>query len=209
MALVVLMMGVALVQLQSIHSTASSSSSVTPRTRRNFKQPDEDSETFYEDHQQIPVDRKQRAEEEAFVLRIRRKRPGSSPSPAGWYLNSNQDDSVPSKDTRSSFSPQIPSSQHDQKVLMGQEGTQEQDPIPPPPPSTASTQNPFLGFTTVLLACMSSGFSGVYFEKVLKQSPQSLWMRNIQLGLFGFTFSVMAMFLQDGHQVLSRGFLSG
>lgn len=39
-----------------------------------------------------------------------------------------------------------------------------------------------VGLLAVLCACFSSGFAGVYFEKVLKTSRISLWMRNVQLG---------------------------
>lgn len=40
----------------------------------------------------------------------------------------------------------------------------------------------FAGLIAVLMACVSSGFAGVYFEKILKETKQSIWVRNIQLG---------------------------
>lgn len=45
---------------------------------------------------------------------------------------------------------------------------------------TASSK--FVGLMAVLTACVSSGFAGVYFEKILKETKQSVWLRNIQLG---------------------------
>lgn len=45
---------------------------------------------------------------------------------------------------------------------------------------TAGSQ--FVGLMSVLMACVSSGFAGVYFEKILKETKQSVWVRNIQLG---------------------------
>ncbi|KAK6050789.1 Nucleotide-sugar transporter, partial [Cooperia oncophora] len=43
-------------------------------------------------------------------------------------------------------------------------------------------QNSILGFIAVLVACCLSGFAGIYFEKILKGSDVSIWIRNIQLG---------------------------
>ena len=40
-----------------------------------------------------------------------------------------------------------------------------------------------IGLVAVLIACFSSGFAGVYFEKLLKGSKVSLWMRNVVLGM--------------------------
>lgn len=93
--------------------------------------------------------------------------------------------------------------------------------------------NPVLGLFTVILACFLSGFAGVYFEKILKSgngadskkqptsldSPStsiiqfgqsgSLWVRNIQLGLFGFGFSLMAALANDWSKISNYGFFYG
>lgn len=47
-----------------------------------------------------------------------------------------------------------------------------------------SAGSQFVGLMAVLIACFSSGFAGVYFEKILKETKQSVWIRNIQLGKF-------------------------
>nr|XP_039331241.1 UDP-galactose translocator isoform X2 [Saimiri boliviensis boliviensis] len=47
-------------------------------------------------------------------------------------------------------------------------------------------QNPGAGLAAVVASCLSSGFAGVYFEKILKGSSGSVWLRNLQLGLFAF-----------------------
>lgn len=38
------------------------------------------------------------------------------------------------------------------------------------------------GLFAILFACILSGFSGVYLEKILKGNSVSLWMKNSQLG---------------------------
>ncbi len=48
--------------------------------------------------------------------------------------------------------------------------------------SQATVFQQSMGFGAVLLASLTSGFAGVYFEKILKNTPTSVWVRNIQLG---------------------------
>jgi UDP-sugar transporter A1/2/3 len=50
--------------------------------------------------------------------------------------------------------------------------------------STDHDMKPLKGFVAVAAACFTSGLAGVYFEKVLKNSPGDLWVRNVQLSLF-------------------------
>uniref|UniRef100_A0AAZ3Q3E1 UDP-N-acetylglucosamine transporter n=1 Tax=Oncorhynchus tshawytscha TaxID=74940 RepID=A0AAZ3Q3E1_ONCTS len=67
----------------------------------------------------------------------------------------------------------------------------------------------FVGVVAVLVACCSSGFAGVYFEKILKETKQSVWIRNIQLGMFGLVFGLMGMFAYDGERVRESGMFKG
>lgn len=48
--------------------------------------------------------------------------------------------------------------------------------------SQATWLQQMMGFAAVLMSAMTSGFAGVYFEKILKTGPTSVWVRNIQLG---------------------------
>lgn len=73
--------------------------------------------------------------------------------------------------------------------------------------------NQFLGLTAVITACISSGFASTYFEKMLKKSPAtpnnpsvglkaevvpSIWIRNIQLSLFGLAVGIPLAFFEIG-----------
>ncbi len=56
-----------------------------------------------------------------------------------------------------------------------------------------------------MFACFSSGFAGVYFEKLLKGSNTGVWMRNIQLGFFGY----ISVYTYDYTPVTEKGFFQG
>ncbi|XP_018586748.1 UDP-N-acetylglucosamine transporter-like isoform X2 [Scleropages formosus] len=72
-----------------------------------------------------------------------------------------------------------------------------------------SASSQLVGVLAVLVACVSSGFAGVYFEKILKETKQSVWLRNIQLGLFGLLFGLIGMFAYDGESVKTSGMFQG
>ena len=62
------------------------------------------------------------------------------------------------------------------------------------PLSENSTDNYIVGVTSVLFSCLTSGFAGVYFEKVLKSGGGriSLWLRNVHLAMIGVCLSIVS-----------------
>lgn len=49
----------------------------------------------------------------------------------------------------------------------------------------------------------------MYFEKILKGSDVSVWIRNTQLGVFGMLFGLLTVYLSDGEEIKSKGFFFG
>ncbi|ORX85628.1 nucleotide-sugar transporter [Basidiobolus meristosporus CBS 931.73] len=72
-----------------------------------------------------------------------------------------------------------------------------------------TAQTPLIGLIAVITACLSSGFAGCYFEKMLKRNATSMWVRNIQLGIPGTLFSLIAMLFNDGMAISTDGFFQG
>ncbi|XP_013783052.1 UDP-galactose translocator-like [Limulus polyphemus] len=70
-------------------------------------------------------------------------------------------------------------------------------------------QSPFFGFLAIFTACCLSGFAGVYFEKILKGSDISVWMRNVQLSTFSIPIGLATTFLSSYSEVQERGFFFG
>ena len=70
-------------------------------------------------------------------------------------------------------------------------------------------KNALFGLFCVVAACLLSGLAGVYFEKILKNSKVSIWVRNIQLGLFGTFFALVTTYLSDYDNVKLHGFFFG
>eukprot|EP00039_Didymoeca_costata_P020977 m.343004 g.343004 ORF g.343004 m.343004 type:complete len:338 (-) comp22206_c0_seq1:160-1173(-) len=72
--------------------------------------------------------------------------------------------------------------------------------------------NIMTGLMCVILAAITSGFAGVYIEKILKNQGQnevSLWMRNIQLSTFSLLFATMGAYVKDGDKIEEKGILQG
>ena len=69
-----------------------------------------------------------------------------------------------------------------------------------------------VGLAAALAVCIISGFAGVYFEKVLKDSTKhtSLWIRNLQMSLYSLfpAFFIGVLFV-DGESVAKNGFFDG
>ena len=71
-------------------------------------------------------------------------------------------------------------------------------------------ENTTAGFIAVLLAACTSGFSGVWFERILKGSTTSLWLRNIQLGFSSIIVGFIGVYASnDRTSVMNNGFFYG
>jgi solute carrier family 35 (UDP-sugar transporter), member A1/2/3 len=69
-----------------------------------------------------------------------------------------------------------------------------------------------IGLTAVLVAATVSGLNGVYFEKVLKDSPTpvSVWTRNIQMSFYSlFPALFVGVWWKDGSDIAVHGFFDG
>jgi UDP-sugar transporter A1/2/3 len=74
---------------------------------------------------------------------------------------------------------------------------------------STTAQQPMLGLFAVILSCFMSGFAGVYFEKILKGTKQSLWLRNVQLGSLGAIIGLLTVGIKDGPKIQEKGFFFG
>ena len=67
-----------------------------------------------------------------------------------------------------------------------------------------------VGILAVISACTLSGLAGVYFEKVLKGSKNSLWTLNLQLSFFSlFPALLLGVLVKDGQAIARDGYFYG
>eukprot|EP00930_Biecheleria_cincta_P040597 TRINITY_DN2780_c0_g1_i2.p1 TRINITY_DN2780_c0_g1~~TRINITY_DN2780_c0_g1_i2.p1 ORF type:complete len:407 (-),score=62.78 TRINITY_DN2780_c0_g1_i2:252-1472(-) len=69
--------------------------------------------------------------------------------------------------------------------------------------------NSMIGFAVVLLMCLTSGFAAVFIQKMLQQSSCSIWMRNVQFGLFGAVSAFCVAMYRDGAKLREGGLVQG
>jgi UDP-sugar transporter A1/2/3 len=77
---------------------------------------------------------------------------------------------------------------------------------------TAPKMNYSIGLAAVLVAAVLSGLTGVYFEKLLKDSTSSasVWIRNIQLSFYSlFPALIIGVIATDGKEIAKHGFFDG
>ena len=75
--------------------------------------------------------------------------------------------------------------------------------------TVTDTGHRFLGLMAVAVACLLSGLAGVYFEKILKGTSASIWLRNIQLGFASMAIAVVGAVAWDGPVIRADGFFHG
>lgn len=76
--------------------------------------------------------------------------------------------------------------------------------------SGGNQENQVLGMVASSLGGLSSAYAGVYFEKYVKsKSNLSVWVRNMQLSLWGLPLSIIYATIKDGAAIRERGLLQG
>lgn len=91
---------------------------------------------------------------------------------------------------------------HDESASIGASSTA----IAPAPDLVAMVA----GLIAVLSSAVSSGFAGVYFERVLKSGKKvGLWERNVQLASYSIVISFLSMVAKDMDKVACDGMFQG
>ena len=66
-----------------------------------------------------------------------------------------------------------------------------------------------LGFVAVGGAAITSGFSGVYQQRILQSCKTDMWIRNVQMGVTSVTLGFLCTFLKDRQAIADGGFFQG
>jgi UDP-sugar transporter A1/2/3 len=66
-----------------------------------------------------------------------------------------------------------------------------------------------LGFMAVVAAAFTSGFCGVYQQRILQGSRTNMWVRNAQMGLTSVVLGFIGCFVKDRDAISTGGFFQG
>lgn len=78
------------------------------------------------------------------------------------------------------------------------------------PANRTSELDLLLGLAASALSGLSSAYAGVYFEKYVKgKMGQTLWIRNLQLSIYGVPLSIVYTIIKDGSAIRAGGFHQG
>ncbi|CAG0917192.1 unnamed protein product [Notodromas monacha] len=72
-----------------------------------------------------------------------------------------------------------------------------------------SDESAIVGLSAVIFACCLSGFAGVYFEKILKSSVSSVWLRNVQLSFLSIPLALAISAVYDADVIIEKSFFFG
>jgi len=78
-----------------------------------------------------------------------------------------------------------------------------------PDGDTSHDLNHLVGLVAIVAACFSSGFAGVFLERILKTAGTSLWLRNLELAFFSIFGAFFMTWIYDWEQVQANGFFQG
>ena len=63
-----------------------------------------------------------------------------------------------------------------------------------------NNENHLVGLISVLMTCVTAGFAGVYFEKMLKDgSSTPFWIRNLQMYTCGIAWAFFGCYMSDNN----------
>lgn len=94
-------------------------------------------------------------------------------------------------------------------LVLGIVSVQMADTRPSDSTKVPDEQNRLLGFAAALGACCLSGYAGIFFERVLKASDVSLWIRNVQLSFLSIPLGLFTTFVSDYSSLRKNGFFFG
>jgi len=75
--------------------------------------------------------------------------------------------------------------------------------------TAAASGSAVLGVGAVILSSALSGFANVYLEKRVKKTDVSLWVRNVQLGVFSIPQAATILCLSEWSRIRSSGLFCG